>query len=429
MRKKAHTYNYYKWVALLSFGLFYNTVYIARFGLNRIIDILVNKFNWAPGMITFVPASILFFYALGSFINGFLVDRYPPKKIIIVGSAVSILSNLIIASSANEVLAIILCLLNGFFQSIVWIGGIKIMSLWWKEKERGLCCGILNFCSGLSHVTAYILPVIAFLVYRDLSWKGSIILPICIMALFLIIFAVTVVERPEQVGLFPYDATSDLSVEQVSITNNRSVFDLSFVWKRIVVGRKMGYWALIALFSSVCRYGLLYWIPLYFLGNGSDHIIQDSFSNLILPLGMAFGTLLITYITGHWFQRNKGLMIVVSSALCASLIVIIPTFSHNISIIQGIFFTGFFLYGLNGILWIYAIDVGGRSYTGTICGCLNGFAYLGATLQMFFFPYVIALTGNIIIVFLIMEILCIAMIICGMIIIEKNTRTEPMEEE
>ena len=92
---------------------------------------------------------------------------------------------------------------------------------------------------------------------------------------------------------------------------------------------------------------------------------------------------------------------------------------------MGIFITGFVLYGINGILWVHAIDQGCRAYAGTAAGILNGFAYLGAFLEGFIFPMVIRTFHSTISVFVVMEIVCLAMIACGMVVSKKDIIIEP----
>jgi sugar phosphate permease len=97
-------------------------------------------------------------------------------------------------------------------------------------------------------------------------------------------------------------------------------------------------------------------------------------------------------------------------------------------VLIGIFCTGFFLYGINGILWIYAMDEGGRLYSGTASGILNCFAYIGAAAESFLFPIIVETAGEMISIFVVMEILCIGMVVCGIVVSEKDTRMEKEPE-
>ncbi|MEG0392049.1 MAG: hypothetical protein RR626_04740, partial [Anaerovoracaceae bacterium] len=192
---------------------------------------------------------------------------------------------------------------------------------------------------------------------------------------------------------------------------------------------KLGWWCGIALLSSMCRYGLLKWIPTYYALDTGKQLLGETFSNILLPAGMAFGTLLLTWIGGTLLKHNKGVVIVWAAALSGALIIIFPMTNNPTVVLVGIFFTGFFLYGINGMLWLYAIETGCRYFSGRMTGVLNCCAYLGATLESFIFPAVIRMTEEIISVFILMEALCVGMIVLGMIVSNKNTVIEPEVKE
>ena len=123
--------------------------------------------------------------------------------------------------------------------------------------------------------------------------------------------------------------------------------------------------------------------------------------------------------------NNKGVIITAMAAICATLIIAFPMIGNAQSVLVGIFFAGFTLYGINGILWLHAIDQGCRPFAGSVAGIFNGFAYLGACIEGYLFPMVIKLFDSSLTVFVVMELLCIFMVICGMKISKKNTIVEP----
>ena len=179
------------------------------------------------------------------------------------------------------------------------------------------------------------------------------------------------------------------------------------------------------MLSSICRYGLLNWISLYYDNEIGGTLLSNSFSNLTLPVGMAFGTLVITWFAGTKMPGNKGIIVTAMAAVCGTLIIVFPMIDSTQSVLIGIFFAGFTLYGINGILWVHAIDQGCRVFAGSAAGILNGFAYLGACIEGYLFPFVMKVFGSYITVFVVMEMLCILMVICGMVISKKNTIVEP----
>lgn len=183
------------------------------------------------------------------------------------------------------------------------------------------------------------------------------------------------------------------------------------------------------MLSSICRYGLLNWIPLYFTQKNGVTILSETFSNLTLPVGMAFGTLIVTWIAGTKLLNNKGIIITAMAAICGALVMIFPMVHNYQTVLAGIFFTGFALYGINGILWLHAIDQGCRVFAGSAAGIFNGFAYLGACLEGIIFPVAMKLFGDSMTVFVVMEVLCIGMVICGMAASKKNTVIVPEVRE
>ena len=58
-----------------------------------------------------------------------------------------------------------------------------------------------------------------------------------------------------------------------------------------------------------------------------------------------------------------------------------------------LFLAGFCIYAINGILFAYAADFGGRVFSGTCSGILNFSAYLGAAVQSVVYGFVLDNSG------------------------------------
>ncbi|MEG2199063.1 MAG: MFS transporter [Anaerovorax sp.] len=419
------SYNQCKWLNLMGFALLYNTIYIGRFNLDNALPALSAELSLLPYQQTLLSSSVFFTYAIGSFINGRIADRYNPRVLVAVGVVASMLCNLLVIFLEHWQGILVVWLANGYFQSMVWISGMCLIARWWSSKDRGLACGIANFFSGLSHVAAYVIPMAITLIFPYISWRKAFVIPVGIMAIFLILFWLLSAESPQSIGEAAYIETNSLVAGREEYLKREVHETHGNSWKYFFTRPKFIWWCVIALLSSLCRYGLLKWIPIYYkLSGQAEYILNPMFSNLILPIGMAFGTLIITWIAGTKFILNKGLMIICSAALCGSLMLTFPIMDSTIGILIGIFCTGFFLYGINGVLWLYALDRGGRVYGGTTVGVLNCCAYLGAAMEAFVFPFVLNLAGEMISIFIVMEIICIGMVVCGMVVSEKDTSFE-----
>jgi sugar phosphate permease len=422
---KIRPYAHYKRAGLIAFSLLYNTVYMGRFNLNNFLPSVSDEFGILRYQETLIYISIFLSYAIGCFVNGRIADESNPKAVVVAGTAVSIAANLLLTFANDWRLLLALSVINGYFQSMIWIGGMCVVVNWWNSDERGIGGGIANLASGFSHVTAYLIPFLAIFLFPHAGWKGEFVFSSAIMGLFLILFCAFCRESPEAVGLPRYEET-DAAVAETERTLAVEIREKKKnPWMYFCAKKRFMWWCGIAFLSSLCRYGLLKWIPKYYATEEVDTILSQNFSNLILPIGMAFGTLILTVITGRKLKDNKGLMVVAGAALCGTLVVFFPTVTASPTVMLGIFCTGFFLYGINGVLWIYAMDEGGRVCSGTAVGMLNCFAYLGASSESFIFALAPEMTGSMISVFVLMEAFCIFMVVCGMVVCRKNISILP----
>lgn len=412
-------YDKNKWITLISFSLMYNMVYIGRFNISSFIGEIAGEIYMSGMQQNLITGGVFISYAAGSFVNGYLADRFGAKKIIVTGGIMSCLLNITVAFQGKWAVLLCICLANGYFQSMIWAGGMSLIAEWWERKERGKGVGTANFFSGMSHTMAYILPAIIFSVNPFAGWRINFIIPMIAMLLFVVIFAILAADRPEEKGLEPYETNIDEKKHETRLAEIHAAG--CFPWKLFLGNRKFMIWCGIAMISSVCRYGLLNRIPLYYEQLQEGMIISEAFLSLTLPVGMAFGTFVITWFTGARFADNKGIMICALSAMCGTLIIVFPMLESTEAILIGIFFTGFVLYGINGILWIYAIDYGKRFFSGSAAGILNGFAYLGAGAEGLIFSLLIDFTGSNFTVFIFMEALCIGMAVLGILVTKKDT--------
>lgn len=428
MGKTDKTFQKYKWISLLAFAGMYCFVYLGRFNVDNLIEQIALDVQMTVQQQELISISVFISYALGSFLNGYMADLFGAKKIIVTGGVATCLLNMSLSLQNTWAAIFAISLVNGYFQSMIWVGGISLLANWWREGERGKGIGIANFFSGISHVAAYTVPSVILSLIPSFGWRATFILPIILLFLLVILFGIIAVERPENKGLKPYVSRLERHRKRESIL--RELYEEGKTpWKYFLTQPRILCWCGIAMLSSICRYGLLNWIPLYFRNNDSGGILSETFSNLTLPIGMAAGTLVITWIAGNMMFNNKGLMIIGAAAMCGTLVIIFPMLADTQSVLIAIFFTGFTLYGLNGILWIHAIDQGCRVFAGSMAGLFNGCAYLGACIEGVLFPAVLKVFGSYISIFIAMEVLCLLMVVLGVIVSKKDTIVEPEVRE
>jgi sugar phosphate permease len=402
---------------MIVFGLLYSTVYLARFGFNEVLPQIAAEQGIPDAILSVLTASVFIGYSAGCLVNGFLIDKYSATRFIIIGSVGSAAANLLLYTVSSWQMLLALSIFNGYIQSMVWIGGISILVRWFKKSDRGLPVGFINMCSAFAYLIMLYLP--DRILPAGGAWNeghGYALFIICYVS---VVFIALIHEDPKELGIADYTEPDRESAE-----NERRLERLpqryGAVISVLMKDRSLLFWMGIAFLSSFCRYGLLTLLPIYYT-EGAKIALSPESTNFILSVGMGAGTLVVCTLVGRRFYKNMGLGVVACAGLSAALVVLFPSMSGREMIVMGIFVVGFLLFGINGILWLHAMNMGGRCYAGTVTGLLNGAAYLGALLQSFFLPFVIESMNDWAFVFLSMEIVCILMVVCALFICKRDT--------
>ena len=117
-------------------------------------------------------------------------------------------------------------------------------------------------------------------------------------------------------------------------------------------------------------------------------------SSMILPIGMGIGTLVVPWLTDRFCPNNRLPAAIVSAIVGAVATVLIFALDASqgiqLALIEALLFiSGFCIYAINGIMFTYATDFGGRVFAGTCSGILNFSAYLGAAVQAVVYGFIL----------------------------------------
>jgi OPA family glycerol-3-phosphate transporter-like MFS transporter len=134
-------------------------------------------------------------------------------------------------------------------------------------------------------------------------------------------------------------------------------------------------------FQNTVRYGLLIWVPVYFLGKDFKDDPLGKWISLALPVGMALGALASGWISDRFCNSRRSGVIatfMILAAVSAMGMYLLPP-GHLLGV-PVLFLAGFFAYGPQSAFWALAPDLLGRARAGTAVGVMNCFAYAMAGL-------------------------------------------------
>ncbi len=374
-------------------GMTYSFLYMGRYNLNvskNALGSLMSKeeFGLIFGLGTLV-------YALSFLVNGPLVDRIGGKKGILIAGFGSAAANVLIGFLTIAVIAgrlrahLVACYaalygLNMYFQSYGAVSIIKVKAYWFHVRERGVFGAIFG-------------TLISFGVYFAFDWGQWIVdstksipavffIPAAIIACWSVLDIWAVANTPEDVG-FPAFDTHDASSGHMDV--HLTYLDLL---KKVFASPIMLMIAVIELTSGIFRNGISQW---YFV-----------FANEVRQPGAGFflahwGWLLCIFgviggfaaglVSDKCFQSRRGPPAAMLCGLVLVLSLVMAAALRSSPVLVGCAGVAIVTcsVGITSLMsGTAATDFGGRKATATCAGIVDGFAYLGSSIQSFSIGYI-----------------------------------------
>lgn len=387
------------WIYLLTFSVLYCFFYCARLNISSATPYLIEE-GWTEETIGIMTGTLFWTYGFGQLISGRLSELVGPSKMIIAAVVLSAAANFLVATQELNAIVTLAILwgINGLFQSMGWTPGIAALTKWWPGKKRGFAIGFTNAFSGFGQAAAYCAILAAYAWFPQLKWRASFVIPPLFPLAMLVLFVLFVKATPQKAGLRDYEEKDQekAAAEQ----EMRAAIDgkgVLYPYKYLLSNKKFLIWIVIAFSSGLARYGLSTWIPLYFKEQGLSATASVA-SSVILPIGMGVGTLVVPWLTDRFCPNNRMPAAILSAVIGAVTTIAVfyldaTQLPQMVMIEALLFIAGFCIYAINGILFTYAADVGGRAFSGTCSGMLNFSAYLGAAVQSVVYGFVLKQSG------------------------------------
>lgn len=341
--------------------------------------------------IGWISFAMLIGYSLGQFVNGNLADRFNPKYLVPIGAYLSIACNLGISFTHSPYIILALWFLNGYFQSMAWAPGGKIIANWFKTEEQNKAFGLYTMAAGFSSAVTFGISI--YITSLHLDWRMLFRLPVLLLFISATVFLIFIKASP------------------VSLERKSKGFDFAAIKKSYseVLGHKK--FRLVCLsfgLESMARYGLIFWVPVHFLGDNWKEDPSLIWVTFLLPLGMAFGAFSFGQLSTTLFKSNYK-SIFMGMLVCCGLSFLL-FFMHNVNLVVIGFLLiacGFFVYGPQANFWALCPQIMERERTGTAIGTMNMCGYLFAALGEPLLGYIIEKTGNTKFLFLVISIICL----------------------
>lgn len=376
------------WLMLLSFGLTYMFFYNGRQNINLVMTQMAEELGSTTAAMGIVSSALFWCYAFGQLVNGRLGAFFGYKRFMMFGVAASATLNVIISFQTSIPVIAILWGMNGFCQSMVWSNGLGVLNKWWPKRERGFASGLATAFSGVAQVVTYLTILLCLGWNPHWGWRAAFRYPMIPMVLMLIAFALFFKEKPEDIGLAPFEEEDmAAAARDAALANEMEKMGFLYPYKVLFSEPKVIVFCLISAIAGVGRYGLLTWIPTYFQETMGLSIKQGILSSILLPTGQACAMFVFPFITDKLFNGKREPMLILASIITFCGMICFPLIRTQTPAACMLLLVG--ISGMvTGVIWAIAGDMGGRAFSSTVVGVLDWAVYMGAAIQASVFGFV-----------------------------------------
>lgn len=364
----------------------YSLYYVCRMSLSVVKQPLIDEGVLSAGQLGLIGSALLFVYAVGKFMNGFIADYCNVRRFMATGLFISAAVNLIMGvlglihgpAGLPSVLIFmsfaILWGINGWMQSMGSPPGVICLSRWFPKSKRGTYYSIF---SSTPYIGEFLSFVITGLVVGALGWKAGFVVAAIAGLIGSLIILWLVSDTPESKGL---PSVQQLSGEDVTKHDVLPTRDL-----QKYVLKHPGIWviALSSAFIYITKYAITGWGVL-FLQKEKGFSIEDATQIIgFYAVAGIVGTVMAGWLSDRLFKSDRVKPAILAGLL--SFITLALFLFTDTGYMMNVIYVSVFSLAI-GVLYcivagLMAIDIVPRKATGAALGVVGISSYIAAGLQ------------------------------------------------
>ena len=387
---------YHRSLALQSFiagTLGYSLYYVCRTSLNVMKKPILDSGMLDATQLGIIGATLLFAYAIGKFVNGFLADHSNIKRFMAAGLLVSTLASLTMgvigflgsdnaftgsAAIPSSIVFLIFAIMwgvNGWSQSMGAAPAIIALSRWFPLSRRGTFYG---FFSASHNIGEWLSFIFVGSIVAVAGWQWGFFGAAIAGAIGVVVILFLMHDTPESKGLPSIEV---LTGEKVEVT--KKVESAGDAQKLALRTPAVWILALASAFMYISRYSLNSWGILFLQEHKGFELADATFIISINALLGIVGTVLAGWMSDVLFKGDRKMPAFVSGIML-SLSYILFIYGGNeywVNIASMVLFgiaIGVLIAFLGGLM---AIDVVPRKATGAALGIVGCASYIAAGIQ------------------------------------------------
>ena len=344
----------------------YTVYYFCRVNISIAIPFLQASLGASKTELGIVASALQISYGVGKFVNGIVGDRSNPRYFMAAGLLLSGLANLAFSRGPSLGWLIVIWALNGWFQSMGFPSGARLLSHYYERKEHGRTWTLF----GTSHQVGACVILIAGGYLGMLGWRNIFAAP----GLFAVAASAGAVWVLRDV---PYK-NRDLKAHTVAPPRPK-------LWDglRRIVGHPC-IWAVAFgnFFLYIVRYGLLTWSASYLISTRGMSAVAAGWMLGLFEFAGLFGGLSAGWISDLKSHGRRGPVMTAYMLILAAAIAGLWFAPAGNRVVCGLAMAacGFFVYGPLMLVSVAAAGYVETDLAASSAGLAGLLGYVGATL-------------------------------------------------
>ena len=368
------------WGATIAYSLYY----VCRMSINVVKQPLIDEGVLSAGQLGLIGSALLFVYAVGKFMNGFIADYCNIRRFMAVGLFISSVMNLVMGALGfftGMIPSIVMFFgfailwgVNGWMQSMGSAPGVISLSRWFPRSKRG---SYYSLFSSSPYIGEFISYNILAVVVGWLGWQSGFMIAALAGFIGTALILLFVSDTPESKGL---PSIQEISGETLTKEDSMPTKDL-----QKMVLKHPGIWviALASAFIYITKYAIAGWGVLFLQKARGFELAEASQVIAFSAVSGILGTVLAGWLSDKVFKGDRVKPAVLSGIISTSSLILFLFVGGGF--VLNIFYVSLFSLSV-GVLYcivagLMAVDIVPRKATGAALGVVGISSYVAAALQ------------------------------------------------
>ena len=377
-----------QWSSFIAITLGYSMYYVCRTSLNVVKKPIMDAGILTASQLGVISSALLFTYAVGKLVNGFLADHSNIRRFMATGLLISTVANIVvgllglvsakgmvISQAVFYVVFAFLWAINGWTQSMGAPPCVVSLSRWYPLSRRGTFYGFWSLSHNLGEFFSFLL--VGGLVSL-LGWQFGFIGAAIAGAIGFLIIVILLHDSPEAEGM---PSVAVMAGEETAEQHKQHAVGIS--QKEVLRNPYVWVLAFASAFMYVSRYAVNGWGVLFLQETKGFSLATATQIISVNALLGIIGTVFSGWISDVAFKGNRYIPAVAAGVL-EVLSLILFAFGGNalwVNILAMVLFgiaIGILICFLGGLM---AVDIVPREASGAALGVVGIASYAAAGLQ------------------------------------------------